>query len=166
MESNNIIDLIQYDEAQPDVEAIMQQIRQYLAEKHGTRLPVAMAPSESRLFDGEVYEELFEANQVYDKTFVTPYLTTVRIPLLGALWQRLRAQFHSLVIYYVNRAADAQVRYNAHVARILNGVVHGVDRDPMPERIEVLTQRVAELQRRLQALEARVGTSTPETPKG
>lgn len=165
MESN-IIDLIQYDEAQPDIEDIMRQIRQYLAQKHGTRIPLPVEATESRLFESEVYDELFEANQVFDKTFVTPHLTAAGIPFLGALWQRLRSQFHSLTIFYVNRSADAQMKFNAHVVRVLNGLIQGIDHDKAPEQILTLTHRVEDLQRRLQILEAHIGVLPSEAPKG
>lgn len=165
MESN-IIDLIQYDETQPDIEDIMRQIRQHLAQKHGGRISVPIESSESRLFESEVYDELFEANQVFDKTFVTPHLTAVRIPFLGLLWQRLRSQFHSLTIFYVNRAADAQIKFNAQVVHVLNGIIQGLDRDKTPERIEALAHRVENLERRLQALEAPADALPSESLKG
>jgi polyhydroxyalkanoate synthesis regulator phasin len=57
-----------------------------------------------------------------------------------------------LVVFYVNRAAEAQTRFNTSVVRVLNGIVSGIDADQTPERVERLERRVAALEKQLKAL--------------
>lgn len=147
--SPDIIDAIKFDETQVDIEAIMRQIRQYLAQKQGTAVVSRTEEQSPTRFRREVYDELFEANHDFDKVRIAPYLTPVRMPIIGALWQRLRSALHALVVFYVDRAADAQVRFNSHVVRVLNGIVEGIDSDRIPDRL-------GELERRVEALEKRV----------
>jgi hypothetical protein len=149
----DILSAIEFDEEQVDIEAIMRQIRQYLAQERGAQVPSTVASPQSAMLDREVYDELYEANQEFDKGHVAPYLTPVRVPLVGGLWQGLRWRLHSLVTYYVDRAADAQIRFNSHTVRVLNGIVRGIDLDQTPDRVERLQRRVAELEARLQVLE-------------
>jgi len=148
----DIVDAIEFDEKQVDIEAIMRQIRQYLAHKHGTQPPMSLeAPASSRL-DRDVYDELYEANQEFDKGHVTSYLTPTHIPLIGGVWQWFRSRLHSLVMFYVDRAADAQIRFNTHVIRVLNGIVQGIDTDQTPDRVRDLERRVEVLEKQLHAL--------------
>ena len=160
--NSEIIDAIQYDEQHVDIEAIMRQIRQYLAQKHGSQTPVSSEAPASVMLDREVYDELFEANQTFDKVHVAPYVTSNRVPLVGVLWQRVRSQIHALVVFYVNRAADSQVRFNSHVIRILNGIVQSLDADGAADRISALERRVEALEGQLHAPEARAATTASE----
>jgi hypothetical protein len=154
--NSDLVNAIQFDEEQVDIESIMGQIRQYLAQTHGTPVALPIDRPQSIMLDREVYDELFEANQEFDKGRVTPYLTPVRVPLIGKLWQGLRWRLHSLVTFYVDRAADAQIRFNTHTIRVLNGIVRGIDLDQTPERVDRLERRVTELEQRLQASASQV----------
>jgi hypothetical protein len=149
----DIISAIEFDEEQVDIESIMRQIRQYLAQVHGTQAAAIVDRPQSTMLDREVYDELYEANQEFDKGHVTPYLTPTRIPVIGGLWQKLRWRLHELVMFYVDRATDAQIRFNSHTIRVLNGIVRGIDLDQTPDRVERLERRVAELEAQLGGLE-------------
>ena len=156
----DIVDVIEFDEKHVDIEAIMHQIRQYLAHKHGTQPLISLqAPASSRLAR-DVYDELYEANQEFDQGHVTPYLTSTHIPVIGGVLQWFRTRLHSLVVFYVDRAADAQIRFNTHVIRVLNGIVHGIDTDQSPDRVRDLERRVEVLEKRLHALGASAETTT------
>lgn len=150
---SELLEAVKYDGGPVDIEVVMEQIRDYLAKKHGgTRVRPPTETSASRIFGQEIYDELFQANQVYDKTYVAPYLTPAKLPVLGGFWQRVRGQFHGLVVFYVNRAAETQARFNTSVVRVLNGIVSGIDADQTSERVERLEKRVAELEKQLKAL--------------
>jgi hypothetical protein len=151
--NQDIIGAIEFDGEQVDIEAIMRQIRQYLAQERGTQVPSTIAIPQSVMLDREVYDALYEANQEFDKGHVTPYLTPTRVPLIGGLWQQFRLRLHSLVMFYVDRAVDAQIRFNSHTIRVLNGIVRGIDLDQTPDRVERLERRVADLEARLRGLE-------------
>ncbi len=144
-----IVDAIEYDEKHVDIEAIMRQIRAYLAQERGTRAASRIDEPTSIILDREVYDELYAANQEFDKGQVTPYLTPTHIPVIGGIWQRVRSQLHSLVIYYVDRAADNQMSFNVHVVRVLNGIVRGIDTDQTPDRVTELERRVEMLEKQI-----------------
>lgn len=151
---SELIEAVGYDGGPVDIEVVMNQIRDYLAKKQGgarARSPV-QAPS-SRILSQETYDEIYQANQTFDKLYVAPYLTPVNIPLLGALWQKLRGALHGIAVFYVNRLAEAQMRFNGHAVRVLNEIVRGIDADTTPDKLEQLERKVRELEARLAALE-------------
>jgi uncharacterized coiled-coil protein SlyX len=169
--NSDIVDAIKYDESQVDVESIMQQIRDYLARKSGRPVSEAGPRPAQALLDGEVYEELYEANRTYDKLYVTLYLTPTRMPLMGALWQHVRAKIHGVVLFYVNRLGELEMGFNAHVIRVLNAMVQNMDEERTPEqltalhaKVEQLEGTVRDLEARLAALEGRAASVGP-TPK-
>jgi hypothetical protein len=162
MESE-LIESVPYEGGPVDIEAVMDQIRDYLAKKHGgTRARSPLRTASSRIFAPETYDDLDQANQTCDRLYVAPYLTPVNIPLLGALWQKLRGALHSVAIFYVNRLAEAQIRFNGHTVRVLNEIVRGIDLDETPDRVERLERRVAELERQLQAQQVTAPKATQE----
>ena len=130
----------------------MRQIREHLAQQRGGQ-PAAAAETSTAAFDAGFYEELHAANQDYDRLYVAPFLTPSRLPAVGGLWQRVRAAFHGLVIFYVNRLAEAQMRFNAHVVRVLNEIVRSLDQADTADEVARLTRRVQALEERLQRLE-------------
>ena len=156
---------IQYDEEHVDIESIMRQIREQLALKHGTR-PSASRDMPGALFDADFYDELYQANQTFDRLYVAPYLTPVKAPLIGSLWQRVRLALHGLVVFYVNRLAEAQMRFNTHMIRVINRVVEAADNAENPDRIARLEQRIQALEARLQQLERDDGPAAANRPGG
>jgi hypothetical protein len=165
MESE-LVESVPYEGGPVDVEVVMDQIRDYLAKKHGgTRARSPVETSSSRIFAPETYDELYEANQTYDKLYVAPYLTPVKIPLFGALWQKLRGALHSLAIFYVNRLAEVQMRFNGHTVRVLNEIVRGLDGDQTPNRVTELERRVEVLEKHVRALAERTDTATTGAPE-
>lgn len=158
----DVINAIRLDEEQVDIEAIMRQIRQHLAHTHGVQMIEPTERSRSIMLEREVYDELYDANQDFDKGHVTLYLTPSRVPLIGSIWQWLRSRLHSLVTFYVDRAVDAQIRFNSHVVGVLNGIVRGIDQDQTPDRVEHLERRVAELEQQLQALQVTTPNAVQE----
>jgi hypothetical protein len=154
MESE-LIESVPYEGGPVDIEVVMEQIRDYLAKKQGgtrARSPARLPPS--RILGPETYDELDQANQTCDRLYVAPYLTPVNIPLFGALWQKLRGALHSIALFYVNRLAEAQMRFNGHTVHVLNEIVRGLDADVTPDKVVQLEQRVwaleAELMKRKQ----------------
>jgi hypothetical protein len=158
-----LIESVRYEGGPVDIEVVMEQIRGYLAKKQGaTRTRAPVETSASRILAPETYDDLHQANQTCDKLYVAPYLTPVRIPLVGALWQKLRGALHSIAVFYVNRLAEAQMRFNGHTVRVLNEIVRGIDLDETPDRVERLERRVAELERQLQAQQVTAPKATQE----
>lgn len=141
---------IQIDlEGEIDVEEVMRQIRAHIARRQGQTLDAMSPPPRNSRLRNELYDELYQANATFDKTYVSPYLTSSHLPLVGELWQRVRRAAHNLVIFYVNRLAAAQVAFNHHVVRVLNELVRTLDEDDTAARLARLEQEVAELRARL-----------------
>ena len=153
---SELLDVVKYDGGPVDIEVVMGQIRDYLAMKHGvTRARSPMQTPSSRILAPETYDELYQADLTFDKLHIAPYLTRVNIPILGALWQKLRGGLHNIAIFYVNRLAEAQMRFNGHTVRTLDEIVRGIDADMTPDKVEQLERKVRELEARLVALEQR-----------
>ena len=66
------------------------------------------------------------------------------LPLLGRLWRLVRAQFHSAILFYVNRAAAHQAQLNNHLVSVLN---------EQTRLIQAQQAAIADLQARVAALE-------------
>ena len=135
-----------------DIEAIMQEIR--------TRVRARRAVAKARGLDWEAYadglypvppdavlsRDLHEAVRYagldYDKIPIEMVLTDTRLPLVGRLAQMVRSALHDLVLFYVNRLAARQVRFNEQTARALALLVHDLEAE------------VRDLRARLAAVEA------------
>lgn len=148
MESE-LIESVPYESGPVDIEVVMEQIRGYLAKKQGARTRASVETSASRILAPETYDDLHQANQTCDKLYVAPYLTPVRIPLVGALWQKLRGALHSIAVFYVNRLAESQMRFNGYTVHVLNEIVRGLDADATPDKVVQLEQRVRALEAEL-----------------
>jgi len=120
-----------------DTEAIMREIR--------ARARARRAEAKARGLDWEAYadglyplppeavlsRDLHEAVRFtgldYDKIPVEMALIETRLPLVGSLIQRLRSALHELVLFYVNRMAARQVRFNEQTARALALLVRDLE---------------------------------------
>jgi hypothetical protein len=134
-----------------DTEAIMQEIR--------ARIRARRAATKAQGLDWEAFadglyplppdavlsRDLHEAVRYvgldYDKVQVEMALTESRLPLIGRLVQRVRAALHELVLFYVNRLAARQIRFNQQTARALAVLVHDLEAEVLD-----LRARIAELE--------------------
>jgi hypothetical protein len=158
-----LIESVPYEGGPVDIGVLMEQIRDYLAKKQGgasVRRPLR-TPS-SRFLSPETYDELDQANQTYDKLYVVPYVTPVKVPLFGTFWQKLRGALHSIAVFYVNRLAEAQMRFNGSAVGVLNEIVWGLDADQTPNRVAELERRVEALEKQIRTFADRTDTATTE----
>ncbi len=88
--------------------------------------------------------ELRQAALAYSEVWVTNDAPPRRNPLA-----RLRHAAHSLVVYYVNRLAARQTRFNAALLRTLTHL----SPPPPAEEVQALRREVAALQERVARLE-------------
>lgn len=91
----------------------------------------------------EVHEAVRYAALGYDKVSVELALTATRLPLIGGLAHRFRAALHALVLFYVNRLAARQVRFNKETACALTALVRDLEAE-----VRDLRARLAELEQR------------------
>jgi FkbM family methyltransferase len=145
------IDNFQIEGDDIDAEAIMQQIR--------ARIRARRAEAKARGLDFEAYadglyplprdailsRDVHEAVRYvalgYDKVSVELALTETRLPLVGRLAHKLRAALHGLVLFYVNRSAARQVRFNEQTSRALVALLRDLEAE-----IHDLRARIAELE--------------------
>lgn len=69
-----------------------------------------------------LYYYLKQANRE-SSSGVAPVLVpspATRVPILGRLWQLVRAEFHQLVLFYVNKSVSEQNKLNVNVISTLN----------------------------------------------
>ncbi|NLE43628.1 MAG: hypothetical protein GX620_02805 [Chloroflexi bacterium] len=147
-----------------DTEAIMRLIRENIrrrrseAEAQGLDYEAFVeglyASKVSARFDNSLYYDLRRMSVSYDKIGVGLSLTSVRLPLLGPLIQRVRTALHHLVIYYVNMLAGQQTRFNEYVMRAVTTLVKDLEETPDPRQWQQLKEEVVQLRQRLDRLEA------------
>lgn len=142
-----------------DVDAIMQTIRQRIAERRAALgEPQQQFPTFDDMgmpeepddipHDTNLYHHLRLLNALYFEFPLEPVLASsplTRIPILGPLWARLRREAHNLVLFYVSRVIGHQIQINRHIAGVLNRLV--------AENV-ALRRQVQELEARLEALES------------
>jgi hypothetical protein len=158
--------IIEIRDPEIDAESIMRQIRQNIrkrrakAEEQGLDYEAFVeglyASQVTARFDHSLYYDLRRMSVGYDKIGVGLSLTESRVPLIAPLIQRVRKALHHLVIYYTNKLAGQQARFNEYVVRALSALVKELEEGPTPEEVESMRQDVAELEARIGELEARL----------
>lgn len=81
---------------------------------------------EGEAYDVDLYHHLRLANRSYYQLGIEMVLvpsSRSRIPLIGKLWDWLRYEAHSLVLFYVNKLAQRQVTVNRYLVSTLNRIV-------------------------------------------
>ena len=97
-----IVNAIQFDEEQVDIAYLScARFDSILLRPTEPRSPCPLIGRSPSCWTVKSMTELYEANREFDKGRVTPYLTPVRVPVIGSLWQGLRWRLHSLVTFYV-----------------------------------------------------------------
>ncbi|MBP6016564.1 MAG: hypothetical protein KA586_07570 [Candidatus Promineofilum sp.] len=79
-------------------------------------------PVESGVYNPDLYHYLKQANRKSTpqlEPLLVPSPST-RVPVFGRLWGMVRAQFHQLVLFYVNRSVSDQSQLNINVVSVLN----------------------------------------------
>ena len=74
-------------------------------------------------YDPNLYHDLRLANETFanvDTAAQLPATRATQLPIFGALWVRVRAYLHRIILFYVNRALTHQVNVNRHFISVLN----------------------------------------------
>lgn len=143
---DDFLSKIEYDPQAPDVESIMRQVRAHLGEQAGhPARPVAV----QRAGDALRLDELRQAEARVAALQMAPHVAPSATPLLGRLLDRIRLEFHRLVVYYVSRLVEAQGRFNRETVTVIEELAGG----DAGARIAALETRTADLEARLRALE-------------
>jgi hypothetical protein len=127
-------DLIEIHDPEINVAAIMDQIRERIRRRRkelgyekrvfpsfgGTAYP---GEPEDLPYDPNLYHHLRLANETFanvETDAQLPATRATRLPILGSLWQRVRAYLHRIILFYVNRSIAHQVNVNRHLISVLN----------------------------------------------
>ncbi len=149
--------------AEEAVEVLLERIQRHLdARVRQAPAPASVTAMRSRVpqsFVPAVYEHLEEAEAVMEGISVQPFLTPLQMPLIGRLWQRLRAAAHQLVVFYVNRLAGAQGAFNREIFGTVAALVEDLDRARVDRDAEIAALRaeVQALRDEVASLRARAG---------
>jgi len=152
--------------SETSVEELLERIQRYLHARQNASTEATISVLRGERFSDDVYQGLVEAEAIMSSVYVKPFLTSVTLPLLGPLWQRIRAAFHDLVVFYVNRLAGAQVTFNRALTAGLIALVRDLDKggraDPSQElanlrgEMEALRGKVAALENELVTLRVQI----------
>jgi hypothetical protein len=159
---DSLLDKIEYDENAPDVRDIMRQVQEHVARQRGDTPRAGGHTSAPTGGMARIYEELAAAESDLYSGRVVMSVVPSHIPIAGWLLTRIRRSFHQLVVYYVDRLAQAQARFNTHLiaaVRVLSGVV---EHQGQLEQVVRLEARVRELEARLAVLETPVAGPAPD----
>jgi hypothetical protein len=134
-----------------DTEAIMQEIRSRIRDRRAKARAQGLdweayadglypLPPDA-ILSRELYEAVRSAGLGYDKVTVDMLLTENRLPLVGGVVQRVRRALHELVLFYVDRMAARQIRFNEQTARALAVLVRDLEGE-----VRDLRDRIGELE--------------------
>lgn len=153
MRSETESGLLVIDDPEIDVDAIVEEIRVRIHQRrHELGEPRQSFPSfgtaafpgepRDRSFDADLYYHLRKVNDLHARFCLDPVLAdspVTAIPVVGALWRRVRLFAHQLVLFYVQRAVREQVAVNRHLVGTLNRIA--VVLEMQEERIRALDHR-------------------------
>lgn len=142
--------------SQSPVDTLLAQITEHIA-AHRSDVAARPVTARSGHFSETVYDRIDEAGLLADSVHVQPFLTPASVPVIGGLWQRIRASAHQLVVFYVNRHAGAQVAFNREITAGLRELTQDLDEDGGPasaDEVAALRAEVRALRERLEKLEA------------
>lgn len=95
----------------------------------------------------DLREALNSATKEYDKVWLE-----LSIPAADKSFAaRLKRPFHQLVLFYVNRIGQKQIKFNDRLLRIVNQMI--VSEEKKEDEIKELQERLAHLQKRIEELE-------------
>jgi hypothetical protein len=100
-----------------DIEAIMQDIRRQILSKKG--IGQEELPLGGKRFSPAFYEQLYQASLMQSESGVTMHVRKSAVPLLGSLIDKLRGQFHQLVLFYVDQVVSQQTAVNDHLLQAI-----------------------------------------------
>ena len=89
----------------------------------------APRPPQDRPYNANLYFHLRLINEIPPPD-VNPALAdspATQIPWVGNLWQRVRGQFHELILFYVNRAVRQQHQLNNELISTLNELTYTIE---------------------------------------
>ena len=104
----------------------------------------APQPPQDRSYNANLYHHLRLINEMPPPD-VAPVLAdspATRTPWVGGLWQRVRTQFHELILFYVNRAVRQQTQLNNELISTLNELTYTIE--AQQEEIERLQAKLRE----------------------
>jgi hypothetical protein len=90
---------------------------------------------------------LEQATRAYDQIWIKVDITPSRWPLLD----HLKKSIHQLVVFYVNRLGERQIKFNDRILRTVN--LLAAAQSAKNEETAVLKQQITALQQRLNELE-------------
>jgi hypothetical protein len=84
----------------------------------------------------DVYYALRRVQMACDKVNVDMMLTETRLPMIGGLVHRVRRVFHELVLFYVERLAARQTRFNQQTSSALTAIVREMEVEARRSRMQ------------------------------
>jgi hypothetical protein len=166
--ADDFLSRLEYDPAAPDVESFMRHVRQHLRERGADEnaMWADRHPGAAPALDSRTLDELRQAQAEVSNLQLAPGVAPSRTPFVGGLIDRLRLQFHRLVVYYVGRVADAQGRFNSRAVTAIEGLAAGAEQDDAAARIRRLEDQISGLEARLAALESGEAQGAAENKRG
>jgi Flp pilus assembly protein TadB len=164
--NDDVSGVIESQDDELDIESVMREVR--------ARIQSRRAEAEARALD---YDALAEGRSMsadvagvdsatqtalrsvslgYDKISVELSLTETRVPVIGPVLQRFRSALHSVILYYLNKLAAKQIRFNEAVARSLEGLVRTLRAGARQDDVDALRAEIERLQERVDTLETRL----------
>jgi len=147
------------EEAEVNVEEIMNRIRNYIAERR-TQQDLESSLAGAISFQGnlsaEIYESLAKATRANKNAGLSLDVRSSTWPIVGPVVDSLRGSIHQLVLFYVNKSIANQVAINADVLKALGWLVADVEKQQAAQaQIERMRGELATLRELVAELAAR-----------
>jgi len=167
--TERIPEIIEIRDPEINVESIMARIRENIRQRKQTHpelfdlelptFPVGDPSPDDVTDEGALAFNLRQALVTADEIGVMMSPVASPLPVVGPLWAAFKRQMHGLVLYYVNTLAGKQIKFNRHVAHVLQRIVG----QSATEEVVALRQEIKVLRARIEQLERTAGTDQTET---
>ncbi len=113
---------INLPEAEVNIEAIMQEIRQQIIARRAELNPDAASDIvvSGKRFPPEFYEHLYRAQLALEDYNLPVLVSKSSVPIVGPLIEMVRSKLHELVVFYVNQSAARQVAASNHLLKAIS----------------------------------------------
>lgn len=95
----------------------------------------------------DLHEALNSATKEYDKIWLEMSIPASDTSFVA----RLKRPFHQLVLFYVNKIGQKQIKFNDRLLRLVNHLI--VSEEKKENEIKELQEKLAHLQKRIEELE-------------
>lgn len=145
--TTDLREVIDIRDASLDIDEILARIDANM-QKRGWAVETAVKEWEDPSFGKELGHFLHKLSISHNQIGTRLILTESRVPVFGAVWQRVRRNLHYLVLFYLNLVTKKQIEFNSDTVQTFIVLIKYLAHEQKRTRAELMTlkQQMARLE--------------------